>query len=86
MEHIKKTLDKIIQDLKVKKKKHPESQLRKYLTKEELRHIKFCHLRQRVMTLNVDSSVWLYLLNFKKKELVEKLGLKDIRMRIGEID
>lgn len=80
------TVGKVIRQLEKKKQDNPEVKLKKYLTKKELQHIKLCNMKAGVMSVNVDSSAWLYALNFRKRELIEKLGLKDIRLRIGEID
>lgn len=68
-----------------------ESSLKKILTKKELAHIKFNYFRKGVLGLNVDSSAWLYKLNMGKEDLLSKLNqkignVKDIRLRIGEIE
>lgn len=55
-------------------------------------HTKPVLLKKSVLTVNVDSSGWLYELTIKKKELLGKLDgkirgkqLKGLRFRIGEI-
>jgi len=86
MERICSTVDKVLKQLKEKKEHNPEIKLKKYLTKKELQHIKLCNVKHQVMTLNVDSSAWLYAINLKKQDLIGQLGLKDIRLRLGEIN
>ena len=86
MERIGLTVGKVIRQLEKKKEDNPEEKLKKYVTKKELRHIKLCNMKAGVMTINVDSSAWLYALSMKKRDLVNSLRLKDMRLRIGEID
>lgn len=85
MERICSTVDKVLRQLKEKKEQNPEIKLKKCLTKKELQHIKLCNIKHQVVTINVDSSAWLYAINFKKAEIIEQLGVKDIRLRLGEI-
>jgi hypothetical protein len=85
MERISSTVNKVLTCLQEKKEQDPQVKLKKHLTKKELQHIKLCNIKGKVMTLNVDSSAWLYALNFKKRELAKSLGLKEIRLRIGEV-
>jgi len=68
----------------------PQEWLKKVLTKKELGHIKFNYFRKGLLSLNVDSSSWLYSLNLQKESLLEKLKkcsseIKEIRLRIGEV-
>lgn len=68
---------------------NPDLWLKKVLTKRELAHIKFNYFKKGVLGLWVDSSSWLYSLNLKKPELIDKLQsisgtIKDMRFRIGE--
>lgn len=86
MEKIGATIDKVISRLKQIKKENPQDRLKKYLTKEEFRHIKLTNVYRGIMTINVDSSARLYALSLKKQELIDKLGSKDIRLRLGEIE
>ncbi len=86
MEEIGNTVQAVLDRLKKLRKDHPADKLKKYLTKEEIEHIKFSNLKKGVMTINVDSSARMYALNLRKKELVAKLGIKDLRLRLGEID
>ncbi|MDD5044110.1 MAG: hypothetical protein PHU91_00505 [Candidatus Omnitrophica bacterium] len=85
MERIGSAVDRLIRRLKDKKEDDPQENLKKFLTKKELKHIKLCNVKQGVATFNVDSSVWLYALSLKKQQLTDGLGLKDIRLRIGEV-
>ncbi|MCM8779635.1 MAG: hypothetical protein NC914_00560 [Candidatus Omnitrophica bacterium] len=86
MERIGSIVDKIIQQLEAKKRQNPALILKKFLTRQELRHIKLCNIRRQVATFNVDSSAWLYAFSLKKQELIAGLGVKDIRLRLGEVD
>jgi hypothetical protein len=93
MERIKETIADFMQELQKKAAKEgegPEELLRKVLTKKELSHIKFNYFKGGVISLNVDSSAWLYSLSLEKEELVTKLkqysaAVKDIRLRVGRI-
>ena len=88
MEHIKETLQGIIKDIGAKKGSDAADVFRLFvnnLTRAKRKHVKCASLRSRVLTVNVDSSVWLYQLNLEKEKLLKKLGLKDIRFRIGAV-
>jgi hypothetical protein len=94
MELVKKTIDEIMRSLVSKKTgssgADPQEWLKKALTKKELGHIKVKYFSKGVLGLSVDSSAWLYILSLKKKELLDRIkkqepGVKDIRLRIGEI-
>lgn len=88
MEHISQTLQSVIKNIEKKQCLEATAvfgQFRKTLTSQERRHIKCSSLRAGVLTVNVDSSAWLYQLSLKKDEFLKKLGLKDIRFRIGEV-
>ena len=94
MEPLKNTLDALMLGLSHKKAgcldAGPEQWLKKALTKKELQHIKVKYFSKGVLSLNVDSSVWLYILSLKKEELLkllqkEALVVKNINFRIGEI-
>lgn len=94
METIKDTVQNIIEDLKIKKKRSatgdPEALFKKSLTKAEVRHIKFNYFKRGIVNINVDSSSWLYHLSLRKEKLLAKLmqrsaAIKDIRFRLGEI-
>ena len=87
MEHIKKTIQGVIEDIKKERRSGAENTfalLRKNLSRQERRHIKCCFLRDGIITVNVDSSAWLYQLRLKKDDFLKKLGIKDIRFRLGE--
>lgn len=64
--------------------------LKKTLTKREWEHIKFNYFSKGVLSLTVDSSVWLYQLSLKKEGLLLRLNqkynsdIKDIRFSLGE--
>ncbi len=86
---IKDTVQSIIKNLKAKtkdKKSATFKAFKKSLRPRERFHVRCVSLRDDIMTVNVDSSVWLYQLNQKKETLLKKLAIKDIKFRIGEID
>jgi len=94
MEAIKDTLKNLIERLEDKRKgpagEDPQAWLKKVLTKNELRHIKFHYFRKGILGVSVDSSAQLYSLTLQKEGLLVKLNrqssaVKDIRFRIGEI-
>lgn len=69
----------------------PESLLKKFLTKKELRHIKFRYFKKGTLVLNVSSSSWLYYFNLKKDALLAGLKkesglIKELRFYIGEME
>lgn len=85
MERVSVTLTSLVNKYKTLAKDSPERKLKKHLTKNEFQHIKFCYIKRRVMTINVDSSVWLYALSLRKQDLSKKLGVQDIVFRLGDI-
>ena len=55
-------------------------------------HTKPAAIKKNVLTIEVDSSTWLYILSLKKKNILESMKktlgkgkVEDIRFRIGEI-
>ncbi len=55
-------------------------------------HTKPVAIKKNILTIEVDSSTWLYFLSLKKKNILESMKkilgkgkIKDIRFRIGEI-
>ncbi len=48
--------------------------LKKFLTKQEQKHITCYFLKDSRVILNLDSSAWLYLINLKKKQLLKNLN------------
>ena len=94
MEPLKNTLDALMLGLSHKKAgcldAGPEQWLKKALTKKELGHIRVKYFQKGVLSINVDSSTWLYVLSLKKEVLLAQLKqnnpeLKSINFRIGEI-
>lgn len=94
MELLKDTVKSVMADLKGKRrgpdKAGPDQILKRCLTKKELRHIKFNYFKKGIISINVDSSGWLYQLSLDKESLKAKLQqelktLKDIHLRIGQV-
>lgn len=95
MEEIKDTLQNVMlaweQKIRNPGSANPELLLKKFLTKKELRHIKFRYFRKGILGLNVGSSTWLYYFNLKKDELLTGLqkqsdSVKGVRFYIGELE
>ena len=94
MELIKNTILGVIRSLSEKSQAAPETNLsqeiKKVLTKKEIKHIRINHFHKGVLTLNVDSAAWLYHFNLHKQDLLEKLRascaeMKEIRLYLGEV-
>jgi len=94
MEPIKNSVLSLLSELKAKKKDpffaDPEVLLKDAFAKKELGHIKFGSVKNGVLYITVDSSVWIYYLNMQKKRILTRLasrasGIKDIRFKIGEV-
>ncbi|MCX5687727.1 MAG: DUF721 domain-containing protein [Candidatus Omnitrophica bacterium] len=56
-------------------------------------HTKPVAIKKNILTIEVDSSTWLYFLSLKKKNILESMKkilgkgkIEDIRFRIGEIN
>lgn len=68
----------------------PQGWLKKALNKRQREHIKVNYFKKGVLSLNIDSSSWLYSFTLQKESLFAKLSefsgdIKEIRFRIGEI-
>jgi hypothetical protein len=78
LEHIRVTTEKLIQQLRGIKQPQAEKNLkgvlRKNFTKQEQRHIKSYIFAPSRLVLNIDSSAWLYQLNFKREKLFKDLN------------
>ena len=94
MEPIKNSVLSLLSDLKAKRKNpvfpDPEGLLKNAFAKKELGHIKFDSVKNGILYITVDSSVWIYYLNMQKKRILTRLaarstGIKDIRFKIGEV-
>jgi predicted nucleic acid-binding Zn ribbon protein len=88
MEHIRQTLPGVIKTIEQNRRAQAEATLgflQDSLSAGERKHVKCVALHSGVLTVNVDSSAWLYQLSLKKEGLLKKSGLKNIRFRIGEI-
>lgn len=92
MEQIKDTVWHLLEEMEKKKTfpatDEPQELLKKVLAKKAMRHVKLYNFRKGVLTVKVDSSVWLYYLNLQKEELLERLSkennqIKDIRFSLG---
>ena len=94
MEAIKSTVMNVMESLAAKKARdsrdNPQGWLKRVLTKGAREHIKINYFKNGILSVNVDSSSWLYSLTLQKEGILAKLGkfssgIQDIRFRIGEI-
>lgn len=96
MDAIKEIINSVITRLSEKRKRdlkqEAQSALKKFLDKEETKHVKVATFFHGVLCISVDSPTRAYQLNFKKEKMLryldESLGsgtLKDIYFRIGKI-
>ena len=90
MEHIRITANKLIQDWQDKQHIHKEAilkdGLKRVLTHQEQRHIKYCSVKDSRVTLGVDSSAWFYMLHLKKRQLLRHLNkVLDVKGDITDI-
>ncbi|MBU3959084.1 MAG: DUF721 domain-containing protein [Candidatus Omnitrophica bacterium] len=92
MEAIQATLKTVIQTLKARRaayiRDNPERLLKKVFPRKALSHIKRTYFYKGVLTINVDSSAWLYHLSLQKEDVLEKIHkeshrIKDIRFCLG---
>ncbi|KPK42952.1 MAG: hypothetical protein AMJ78_00385 [Omnitrophica WOR_2 bacterium SM23_29] len=78
MESIRDTIERVVEGWQDKQQKGTgdiiREGLKQYLTRQEQRHIKYYSLKESRVTLGVDSSAWLYLLNLKKRQLLKNLN------------
>ena len=92
-EGIKNVLNKVIENIErrsIGKKKEILEVWRKAAGEEACGHSKPVRIRRKILTIEVDSSTWFYVLNIKKKNLLKsikkELGeekIVDIRFRMG---
>lgn len=94
MDAIKNTVMAVMESLLSKKAGEPDGSpqdwLKKTLTKRQLEHIKINYFKKGVLSVNIDSSGWLYSLTLEKEQILARLkknssSVKDIRFRIGEV-
>ena len=78
MEFIRTTIEKVISDWQDKQQEEKgdilTQGLKKILTKQERRHIRYHSLRNSRVILTIDSSTWLYTLNLKREQLLRNLN------------
>ncbi len=95
MDSIKDIIVSVLRDCQAKKQRFNnqdhENILKKILTKKEIEHIKVNYFRSGIFGIKVDSSAWLYQLNFKRQELLIALKknlpeIKDVRFSLGDIN
>lgn len=64
----------------------------KAIEPKAISHTKPVAIKKNILTIEVDSSTWLYMLNLKKRDILESMQktlskekIEDIRFRMGEI-
>ena len=94
MEPIRITTERLIKtwqgSIQNEKESHLKDNLGRILNKREQSHVRYCSLKDARLTLGVDSSAWLYMLNFKKRQLLRNLNqvlqpdeaISEIRLRL----
>ncbi len=94
MEGIRGAVKEVMRRLEIKKKTSsvvsPQALLERALSRKELKHIRLSYFKKGILSINVDSSSWLYQLNLKKADLLAQLekkavDIRDIRFRLGAI-
>ncbi|MFH1853812.1 MAG: DUF721 domain-containing protein [Candidatus Omnitrophota bacterium] len=94
-EDIKEIINKVLRRLEKKGSNKTEKILgawQKIAGGPALNHSRPVSVKRGIITVEVDSSTWLYTLSLKKKEILSGLQkelkeerIKDIRLRIGDI-
>lgn len=94
-EDIKDIVKNVIKKLETKVHGTKEEILRTWARaagSKATQHSRPVAIRQKVLTIEVDSSTWLYALNLKKKSILEDMRkvlgrdkIEDIRFKMGEI-
>ena len=93
-EYIKDILGKVVKKLEAKKRGNKGEILKSWgdITGDIASHARPVIIKQQVLTVEVDSSAWLYALNLKKRKILEDIKkavgeekIKDIRFKIGEV-
>jgi len=98
MQQIKDTVEKVFSEYRKKRASNKEITrvFRQVFSKTENKHMRFISCKNGVCVINVDTSSWLYHLNFKKEQIKEVINKKleggegiqvveEIRFRIGEV-
>ena len=90
MEPIQTTIERVVknwqgQEAQREKEDALRKSLKNALTKQEQKHIKHYSLRNTQVILNVDSSVWFYLLRLKKRQLSRNLN-QALKLKEGTVE
>ena len=93
MENIRETIKRVMQKLQggqgLSREEEIEKEIRRLLTKKEIGHIRINYFKNGILNITVDSSGWFYHLNLKRAQILSALsknvvGIKDVRLRLGE--
>ena len=93
MDNIKDIVKKVVGDLVLQKPKEQaliQDRWGRIVDKKALGHTRLAGFKDGVLSVYVDSPVWLYEMNLKKTKIKEQLKqdvpeLKDVYFRVGKI-
>src|SRR3989338_4744590 len=95
MEQIKSIIGSVLQNIQKKRELYPEEGIEEIwlrcVKKNMAKHTKAHFLKRGTLFVNVENPAWIFELNIKKEEIVEKLQslsknkIKNIRFRVGDI-
>lgn len=93
MEELKSVLKNVIKDMMDRHDRLDPEKVEKIWKEivgpKACKHTKIVYLTKNKIRVNVDTSAWLYELNFKKKEIRDAVkkafGIEDFKIRVGDI-
>ena len=93
MDNIKQIIDQVVGHLATNKKEtqfYLQKMWQDILDKQELEHAQLVGEKEGVVTVVVDSPAWLYQMNIKKQNILEKIqheipSVKNIHFKIGKV-
>ena len=79
MEPIYATVERVLkgwrkQKASFKKDEILNRKIKHIFTKQELKHIRYCLLKDKQVVIGVDSSVWIFKLSIKKAQLLKRVN------------
>lgn len=96
MEQIKSIIGSVLEDIQKKRELYPKEGIEEVwlhcVRKNTAKHTKAHFLKKGTLFVNVENPAWLFELNIKKEEIIERLQklsknkIKDVRFRVGDIN